>query len=172
MKKILVPLLFLIAMLAGCGGIAARNSAALNKLNLGDSKEAVVALMGEPKHKEAYGNKEYWLYITTGFASQDEDRFTPVVFTGGKVVGWGKKYFSEIRDRTLPSTGGASSGGGVLLVAPTYNPPSMAPFMTNPNTLAPVRGNTQPFQQPAPQLPIQNPSVNCTPDGRGGYNCK
>ena len=126
MKKILVPLLFLIAMLAGCGGIAARNSAALNKLNLGDSKEAVVALMGEPKHKEAYGNKEYWLYITTGFASQDEDRFTPVVFTGGKVVGWGKKYFSEIRDRTLPSTGGASSGGGVLLVAPTP-PKSISP---------------------------------------------
>jgi Protein of unknown function (DUF3192) len=173
MKKLLVPLIFLVALLTGCGGIAARNSAALNKLNLGDSKATVIALMGEPKLKEAYGKKEYWLYVTTGFASEDEDRFTPVVFTDGKVIGWGKKYFSEIRDRSLPSTGGSrSSGGGNLVIAaPLYNPPNMTPFMTNPST-APVRGNTEPFLQTPPQQPIQNPSVNCNPNGAGGFKCQ
>jgi len=79
-----------------------------------------------------------------------------------------KQQYNQ-ENQARQSTGG---GGGVLLVAPTYNAPSMAPFMTNPNTLAPVRGNTQPFQQPAPQLPIQNPSVNCTPTGGGGFRCQ
>ena len=60
---------------------------------------------------------------------------------------------------------------GLILVAPTNNPINLAPFMTNPSS-AIVRGNTQPFQQPAPQLPIQNPSVNCNPNGVGGFRCQ
>ena len=45
-----------------------------------------------------------------------------------------------------------------------------APRYTEPTPI--VRGNTQPFQQPAPQLPIQNPSINCVPTGGGGFRCQ
>jgi hypothetical protein len=45
-----------------------------------------------------------------------------------------------------------------------------APKYTEPTPV--VRGNTQPFQQQAPQQPIQNPSVNCVPNGFGGFRCQ
>lgn len=160
-----------VLILNGCGGMqASKNTEAMRQLRVGQSEEMVISFMGRPNRTQAIGGRQYWLYRTTGFASQDYDLFTPILFVNGKVEGWGKQYFKEIG--IAPEAKTQSTSGGVLVVPGNLNnQPNMTPFMTNPSS-ATVRGNTQPFQQSQPQPPIQNPSINCMPNGLGGVKCQ
>ena len=177
MKKILVPLLFLIAILAGCGlANQSRNNSNIVDIRVGQTEEQLIAIMGKPQVTRGSGSKLYFLYTTNAGYSDQYNRYTPILLVNGKVEGWGKQYFKEIGvlPPTPESTSQSSSGGGggLIVAAPLYNPPNMAPFMTNPNTLAPVRGNTQPFIETPPPFQVQNPSVNCNPNGTGGFRCQ
>jgi len=174
MKKILGVLLFFTSMLAGCGLVnQSRNNSNIVDIRVGQTEEQLIAIMGKPQATRGSGSKLYFLYTTSTSYSDQYNRYTPILLVNGKVEGWGKQYFKEIGvlPPTPEPTSQSSSGGsgGLIVAAPLYNQPNMTPFMTNPNTLPPVRGNTQPFQQPAPQLPIQNTSVNCHPNGTGGF---
>ena len=167
-----MALVCILSTLNGCGGgLAARNNTSMMKLSIGDPKETVVSIMGQPKSRETFKGKEYWLYRTTGFASEEQDLYTPFVFENGKLLGWGKIYWNDIRLPQAPSASSSGSGGTLVIPANLYNQPNMTPFMTNPSSGV-VRGNTQPFQQSPPQQPIQNPSVNCSPNGMGGFKCQ
>lgn len=172
LAKGLIALICSLFVLSGCGGmLASKNNESIKKLNIGDTKETVISVMGQPKSRETFKGKEYWLYRTTGFASEEQDLYTPFVFENGKLLGWGKMYWSDIRLPPAPPAPIGGGGGTLVIPANLYNKPDMTPFMTNPSSGV-VRGNTQPFQQSPPPQPIQNPSVNCTPNGMGGFRCQ
>ena len=102
MKKVL--LVFIIFFLAGCsyGKIAKRNNDLMLTLNMGQAKQEVLHVMGNPSKSEQYfrGGKqiEVWYYRTSSFETggwNSDDYFTPMVFQDGKLVGWGKDFYSQ-----------------------------------------------------------------------------
>lgn len=148
--------------LTGCGGIAKKNNLAMNELRLGQSEDTVVSIMGQPQKTSAFKNKTYWLYRTS-YSSNDYDRFTPILFANGKVEGWGKQYLQEIG---ITPEIDSYYGGGSSLILPSM---SSAPTYNQPSTVIPRQPAFLPNQ---PQLPIQNPSTNCNPNGSGGFRCQ
>ena len=68
----------------------------LAKLNVGMTKEqAREAMEGEPYRVEAQGQTEWWLYATEPPRWRSESEFlTPLLFEDGKLVGWGKSYWT------------------------------------------------------------------------------
>jgi len=67
-KKLM--LLAFVIFLSGCGAmLASKNTDAMMKLNIGDSKEVVASVMGAPRSKETFKGKEYWIYRTNGCES-------------------------------------------------------------------------------------------------------
>ena len=162
----LIPLV-LITFLSGCGVYKARqNTSALMQLSVGDSKEKLISLMGEPKSREVYGNKEYWIY-KTNISSDTLEMHTPILIMDGKVSGWGKNYWKDIRQQsaTPASSSNYSQGGGVVVLPSPYTP-SRIP---DPPRIEVQR--QKPFLDAPQQGPIQNPSVNCVPNGFGGFRC-
>ena len=79
------------------------------QLQVGMDKEAVLALMGSPYAREAYGDAEFLIYETNHWANDERKRFTPILFKNGKVVGWGQKYYTY----TDPSEQKNRAGTGV-----------------------------------------------------------
>lgn len=163
--KLILLLFFTSIALLGCGGIqASKNSKALSQLRIGQSFDEVISFMGKPARTQATGSKQYWLYWTTGFANNDYDHFTPIVFVDGKVQGWGKQYFKEI--------------GIEKEITPIYSPPQVyipQQYFSNPTPALPTNVPMPPRQNPflnAPQQNLQTPSVNCNPNGIGGFRCQ
>lgn len=97
------------AVLAGCGmvrdAMIPDTRANLTKLELGMTREQVIALLGEPRSKEASDGVEYFMYRTEppvqgrdvyGVASVGNDReVTPVAFKDGRVIGWGRNFYDS-----------------------------------------------------------------------------
>ncbi len=75
------------------------NNEKLLNMKIGVSQEDVVQLMGKPERSEGYNWGSAWLYrtaMTSGIYGTADSDFTPVVFDqDGKVVGWGRNFFSE-----------------------------------------------------------------------------
>jgi outer membrane protein assembly factor BamE (lipoprotein component of BamABCDE complex) len=63
------------------------------KLNIGDTKERVLEVMGKPITREAYPDKEFLIYYTGNGMGQEGS--TPIKLVNGKVVGWGQNYIEE-----------------------------------------------------------------------------
>ena len=105
--KALAGLALLVVTVAGCGlardAHIAYTRGNLNSLEVGMSREQVVAVMGQPRGKEAVGATEYLLYRTEspdvdvyGMVGVRGDRdLTPVVLVNGRVVGWGRSYYDH-----------------------------------------------------------------------------
>ncbi len=79
--KIILLAVFVI-FLAACGSL--EKKAAL--LNYGDSKEQVLALMGQPDDRQLKGENEAWQYCQTGAGFGYHD-YRIVLFFRGKVTG-------------------------------------------------------------------------------------
>jgi outer membrane protein assembly factor BamE (lipoprotein component of BamABCDE complex) len=81
-----------------CGSIFGIETCRKNlaKLNVGMTKEqAREAMEGEPYRVEARGQTEWWLYATELPRWRSESEFlTPLLFEDGKLVGWGKNYWT------------------------------------------------------------------------------
>ena len=107
-----VSLLFAILFLAACAGSpyqtgteARQNRDNMLKLNIGQTKDQVLALMGKPYKTEMYASEEkpieFWLYLTEGKGIYDrtlrDSNFTPLAFENGVLKGWGRNYY----DKTL-----------------------------------------------------------------------
>jgi len=76
----------------------------LNKLEVGMTRQEVVAIMGEPRSREAIGNTEFLLYRTEApkavdiygvMGVQSDRELTPVAIVNGRVSGWGRNYYDN-----------------------------------------------------------------------------
>ena len=84
---------------------AEKNNAKLMNVQIGQSREELIQIMGPPTKREAYqlGNNkviEFLLYRTAGWDNQhlgDTDaQFTPIAIENQKVVGWGRNYYDSV----------------------------------------------------------------------------
>jgi len=76
-----------------------RNNKNLMVLKIGITQEQVLQHMGQPARSEGYEWGLAWLYrtaMTSGIYGTADSDFTPVVFDkNGKLVGWGRNFFTE-----------------------------------------------------------------------------
>ena len=100
-------------MLSGCIGSPIHETTTYNKrqsdislnnknmmaLKIGMSQEQVLQHMGQPERSEGYEWGSAWLYrtaMTSGVYGTADSDFTPVVFDEeGKLIGWGRNFFTE-----------------------------------------------------------------------------
>ena len=92
MKKMIV-ISILTVILNGCYAWDT-NRDNLNKLEVGMTKDKVLEIMGKPYRREAQGQNEWLLYPTEYPIGQESDYLTPLFFEDGKLVGWGKNYWT------------------------------------------------------------------------------
>ncbi len=85
------------------GAEARQNRENMLKLNIGQTKNQVLSLMGKPYKTEMYviaGEPvEFWLYLTEGKDIDDrtlrDSNFTPLAFENGVLKGWGRNYYDS-----------------------------------------------------------------------------
>jgi hypothetical protein len=95
-------------LLAGCGAVvdganlytSSTNRGGLNQLAVGMTKEEVIAIMGTPHKREAIGRHEFLLYRTETYGDGDRS-FTPVVIVDGRLTGWGRNFYDDVRRADL-----------------------------------------------------------------------
>ncbi|MBW7988397.1 MAG: DUF3192 domain-containing protein [Planctomycetes bacterium] len=100
MKKVVVVSMVAV-FLTGCYAYslqAPRNRDNLNKLEVGMTKEQILQIMGKPYRREAEGQDEWLLYVTKAPLYRDSD-LTPLLIEDGKLVGWGKNYWTTQEQR-------------------------------------------------------------------------
>ena len=98
----------LMMSLAGCGAAvdgvnlytSSTNRSSLNKLEVGMSREQVLAIMGDPYKREAVGRNEFLLYRTETYGN-DDSTYTPIVLVNGRVTGWGRNFYDDVRRAEL-----------------------------------------------------------------------
>lgn len=100
-------MLCLAGSLVGLGGCAAVQSgshrAGLMKIQIGMSREELIALMGPPDKREAYGDTEFLMYLTDFAGTTEVESFTPVALIDSKIVGWGRNYYVQaVSPRAAP----------------------------------------------------------------------
>ena len=61
------------------------------------TRDEVIATMGKPQIREAYGKTEFLIYRTDLPVPAGNADFTPVALMNGKVTGWGRKPYDEAR---------------------------------------------------------------------------
>jgi len=110
----LVFLALFCILLVGCGvGSPVHQTSTYNKrqsviehnnknlllMKIGMSKDETMKLMGHPELSEGYDWGSAWLYrtaMTSGVYGTSDSDFTPIVFDqDGKVIGWGRNFFTE-----------------------------------------------------------------------------
>lgn len=81
---------------------AADNVENAKALRIGQTKEEVLAIMGEPLSDEQYCTPNCWFYYVEpvwcdGLTTEDE--CIPLVFENGRLVGFGRRFYTEYRLR-------------------------------------------------------------------------
>lgn len=67
-------------------------------LQVGMEREQVILSLGLPDKREVYGDSEYLIYHTDcGNMNNERLNITPVLLENGKVTGWGRNYFVDIK---------------------------------------------------------------------------
>ncbi|OGV54107.1 MAG: hypothetical protein A2X45_06945 [Lentisphaerae bacterium GWF2_50_93] len=102
MKRIFLSsfILGLMLLLVSCETTVNRDNAA--KIKTGMTKDEVLAVMGEPIKGERYCMPDVFFYYTDcewhdGMITRDE--CTPIVFEKGKVVGVGRAFYKDYRQK-------------------------------------------------------------------------
>ncbi len=101
-----VALIFLSFAFLGCGLAreieANANNQRMMSLQIGMTKEQVLATMGTPHKTESYrtasgGVREFWLYRSERHSGIDDLgwHYVPVCLENGKVDGWGRNYYDK-----------------------------------------------------------------------------
>src|SRR5262245_54786362 len=89
--------------LAGCGMVqqaqVSNTRSSLSRLEVGMTKAEVIAIMGEPRSREAQGNTEFLISRTELTFNDRRDyadsSFTPVVIVNGRVAGWARNFYDD-----------------------------------------------------------------------------
>jgi hypothetical protein len=94
---------------------AQRNNERMAKLQLGQTRQEVATLLGNPARSEAFRGKdgramEFLFYRTRGWTgsawaaayggdkiADTDDQFTPLAFENGTLVGWGRAFYDQVR---------------------------------------------------------------------------
>ena len=103
----------LLGGLCGCA-VGTGNVENSKKLRVGMTKGQVLEIMGEPVSGEAFCKPDVWFYQTrTVWADglTTEDECIPLVFTDGKLSGWGVVYYTHFRQQ---QKGGKTTAPGKL----------------------------------------------------------
>jgi hypothetical protein len=98
-----LAMLLAVFLLVACAGSpvrleseSARNRESLVRLQIGQTKEEVLAIMGKPYKTEMYlidgKQTEFWLILTAGYCCEDS-AFTPLAIENGVLKGWGRNYY-------------------------------------------------------------------------------
>lgn len=72
------------------------------KLKEGMTKDEVLSIMGNPLEKEIYNKPDVWFYYTESKWSdgnRTSDECTPLVFEGGKLLGFGEEFYKKYRQK-------------------------------------------------------------------------
>ena len=56
----------------------------------------MIAIMGTPHNREADGRAEFLAYRTETYGDGDWS-YTPVVLVDGRVTGWGRNFYDNVR---------------------------------------------------------------------------
>ncbi|MCQ2379160.1 MAG: DUF3192 domain-containing protein [Victivallaceae bacterium] len=106
MKNSLLGAILLALFAVGCAmpHTTVENS---KQLRIGMTKAQVLEIMGEPLSDEAFCQPNVWYYyIETVWADAlvTEDECLPLVFSEGRLIGWGRHFYNEyrIRSASLP----------------------------------------------------------------------
>jgi outer membrane protein assembly factor BamE (lipoprotein component of BamABCDE complex) len=83
-------------LFAGCGAyITSINNSNINTvLKVGMTRDEVIAIMGTPQKREAYGRTEFLIYRTS-LNTNDPNSFTPIAIVDGRVIGWGRNFYDN-----------------------------------------------------------------------------
>jgi hypothetical protein len=86
------------SILASCAqlqsGVNAFNTI---RLHVGMTRDDVIATMGKPQIREAYGKTEFLIYRTDFPVGTQTVDFTPVALVNARVTGWGRNIYDEAR---------------------------------------------------------------------------
>ena len=94
-------------LVAGCAQLQSSvNAFNTIRLRIGMTHDEVVATMGKPQIREAYGKTEFLIYRTNLLVTPETADFTPVALVNGKVTGWGRKIYEETRRKRVGSNVG------------------------------------------------------------------
>lgn len=105
-----IALAAITSLLCGCANVpivkdikAARNRDRMAGLRIGMSQEEVLGLMGKPWKSEAFLKDDegftvlYYLTQRIPDGATTDDEMTPIVLKEGQLVGWGRRFFSDVR---------------------------------------------------------------------------
>ena len=129
--KFRFPLLFVAAAvglaLSGCQlpfQQAVQNVENSRQLRVGMTKIQVLEIMGEPLSGETFCEPDTWYYyIRTVWADglTTRDECMPLVFSDGKLIGWGNRFHTEYRSRGVRGELDETPGDANLSALPTVN---------------------------------------------------
>ena len=102
MKRCTVALAVLCAALCfqGCTPAVTEAVQKSGNLRVSMTKAEVLTIMGEPEKGETFNKPDVWFYYFNmnwgdGFVTEDE--CFPLVFSNGRLAGWGNAYYTRIR---------------------------------------------------------------------------
>lgn len=84
---------------------AKRNNDNMMQLEIGQTRQEVLEIMGTPAKREAYQLEnerviDFLFYRTSGWSMdcmRDTDyQFTPLAFENDKLIGWGRNYYDNV----------------------------------------------------------------------------
>jgi hypothetical protein len=108
MKRLFIIYMFLVLFIVSCsktiistGAAAEENIMNMSSLDLCMTKKQVLSVMGSPYKTEKKYNKDgmydIWYYITEpillGQSKLIDRNFTPLIFEGGYLIGWGRSFY-------------------------------------------------------------------------------
>ena len=98
-KKSFLLLLLFALIIYGCVLAAQNQSRETNDkimhLDVWMTKSEVLQILGKPYKREVYGENEFLIYETNYFAKHEKEKYTPIFFKNGKIVGWGRNYYDD-----------------------------------------------------------------------------
>lgn len=114
MRKLVIILLSLV-FISGCGLVtlttsnieASGNKESIQKISMGMESNQVKRIMGAPARTESFLSSEgknilIWFYLIEGrapFRRLDDSNYTPIIFEGDKLIGWGNTSLDKIKKK-------------------------------------------------------------------------